>query len=144
MNKIKSSISFLDTKGPDIALPSEHGVIDLHADMSFKELKYLVDRTLVLRWDAMHPQAVELKGGYARSVEVVFVGVTSLTVSPRDPETPFETDTHLLDFEARTDPTGLRVVFNFNGGIQVAVSAADAYVDLIFEEGGAIENQKPH
>ena len=96
MNKIKASVFFREISGPDIVLRSERGDIDLHAFMSFKELRYSVDRTLVLRWNTLHSQAVKVKDGFVTTVELVFVGVLKLGVRPRDPEMPFDTDQHLI------------------------------------------------
>jgi len=143
MNKIKASVFFREISGPDIVLRSERGDIDLHAFMSFKELRYSVDRTLVLRWNTLHSQAVKIKDGFVATVELVFVGVLKLGVRPRDPEMPFDTDEHLVDFEVQ-QRVPIQVAFHFNGGMSIDVCADDAYVELGFETEPAAKAIRAH
>lgn len=135
----RSSVSFKSITGPEISLPTEHGALDLHAYMTFKGFRYSVEGTLVLQWHAKHAHVLKVRNGYIASVELVFVGVKSLAVTPRDPDIPVDADGHLEDFEPSFPGNRLRVVFNFNGGMSLAVCADDAVAELTFEED---ENSK--
>jgi len=133
MKDMRASIYIDRISGPDIALPSDQGPIDLHAYMSFKCFSYAVDRTLVLQWDADHPGALKVKDGYVMSVELVFVRVRSLAVTPRDPEVPFEADQNLEDFEIKMHGDEFEMALNFNGGMKLGIIASDIFANLTFE-----------
>lgn len=130
---MKSAIFFEKLSGPEVELPSDQGLIDLHAYMSFKGFTYSIDRILVLRWNSDHLGAVKVKSGFVKSVDLVFVGVHSFSTMPRDPEIPFDADKTLDDFLITQQGDHLEITLNFNGGMSIIVMADDGYADLFFE-----------
>lgn len=128
---------------PSIELPTSLGALDLHNFASFTRLTYDTAGLLELEWQADPNGGVlfgppdtprRTHGGIVpiTAVKLIFSGVQSFTMTPRDPEMPAEEDhtlDHFLVHEAR--PGHYRLFFSFLGGIDIDVTASDFQVRII-------------
>ena len=111
--------------GPFVELPTSLGILDLHNFASFTRLTYDTAGRLELEWQADNPGRV-LFGSRIAGVRLVFSGVQSLTMTPRDPEMPLKEDRcldHFIVHQAR--PGRYRILFSFLGGVDLDVTSSD-------------------
>ena len=123
-------------EGPVIELPTPLGDIDLHNFAEFEEFVFTVEGGLQLVWREWEDEAGQFRLGarVIRRAELVFGGVSRLSLTPRDPDMPPAEDRTLEDLTVeQLNRSSCRIRFMFAGGRELDVTAGS--LELVAEDG---------
>lgn len=124
MSTTQFDIVLPDLYTPEIEVTTHVGWVDLHNFAYFLGYEYHTEGRLSLRWKLDGDKNSVLAGRLVSYATVEFVGVSQVSISPRDPEIPASEDTALEHYQLvdRSD-TGLQFSFEFVGGVTINVTA---------------------